>query len=125
MKLTGTNSSIGLIVLIDHAHQRAKGAMMMLFFCPDAVAALPLRSGRAAKRLATALRPVWEIPAGEGQEKTCSQKDKRGIRLCQLLNCFALSRPGGHGGAAAPVPIPNTAVKRPSANGTSSQDAGE
>jgi len=26
---------------------------------------------------------------------------------------------------AAPVPIPNTAVKRPSANGTSSQDAGE
>jgi len=26
---------------------------------------------------------------------------------------------------AAPVPIPNTAVKRPSADGTSSQDAGE
>jgi hypothetical protein len=39
--------------------------------------------------------------------------------------CFALCRPGGYGGAAAPVPIPNTAVKRPSANGTSSQDAGE
>ena len=38
---------------------------------------------------------------------------------------IALSRPGGHGGVAAPVPIPNTAVKRPSANGTSSQDAGE
>ena len=44
---------------------------------------------------------------------------------CQLLNHIALSRPGGYGGAAAPVPIPNTAVKRPSANGTSSQDAGE
>ena len=43
----------------------------------------------------------------------------------QLLNNIALSRPGGHGGVAAPVPIPNTAVKRPSANGTSSQDAGE
>ena len=42
----------------------------------------------------------------------------------QLLN-VALRRPGGHGGAAAPVPIPNTAVKRPCANGTSSQDAGE
>jgi len=26
---------------------------------------------------------------------------------------------------AAPVPIPNTAVKHPSADGTSSQDAGE
>ena len=33
---------------------------------------------------------------------------------------IALSRPGGYGGVAAPVPIPNTAVKRPSANGTSS-----
>jgi hypothetical protein len=32
----------------------------------------------------------------------------------------ALCRPGGYGGAAAPVPIPNTAVKRPSADGTSS-----
>ena len=37
----------------------------------------------------------------------------------------ALRRPGGHGGVAAPVPIPNTAVKHPSADGTSSQDAGE
>ncbi len=46
-------------------------------------------------------------------------------RVNQLLNHIALSRPGGYGGAAAPVPIPNTAVKRPSANGTSSQDAGE
>ncbi len=50
---------------------------------------------------------------------------KTGECLCQLLNNIALSRPGGHGGVAAPVPIPNTAVKRPSANGTSSQDAGE
>lgn len=36
-----------------------------------------------------------------------------------------LRRPGGYGGAAAPDPIPNSAVKRSSANGTSSQDAGE
>jgi hypothetical protein len=50
---------------------------------------------------------------------------KTGECLYQLLNNIALSRPGGHGGVAAPVPIPNTAVKRPSANGTSSQDAGE
>lgn len=33
---------------------------------------------------------------------------------------LALCRPGGSGGVAAPVPIPNTAVKRPSADGTSS-----
>lgn len=57
------------------------------------------------------------------QSHLCSKKT--GKRLCQLLNNIALSRPGGHGGVAAPVPIPNTAVKRPSANGTSSQDAGE
>ncbi len=36
-----------------------------------------------------------------------------------------LRRPGGYGGVAAPDPIPNSAVKRPSADGTSSQDAGE
>ena len=36
MKLTGTNSSIGLIVLIAYAHQRSFAAMMMLLFCPDA-----------------------------------------------------------------------------------------
>jgi hypothetical protein len=30
----------------------------------------------------------------------------------------ALCRPGGYGGVAAPDPIPNSAVKRPSADGT-------
>jgi hypothetical protein len=70
MKLTGTNSSIGLIVLITCAQ-------------------------RATAR--------WT-----------ARKDK------QLLEQCAFRRPGGHGGAAAPVPIPNTAVKRPSAYGTSS-----
>ena len=38
---------------------------------------------------------------------------------------FALCRPGGHGGVTPPVPIPNTAVKNPCANGTASKDAGE
>jgi hypothetical protein len=31
---------------------------------------------------------------------------------------LALCRPGGYGGVAAPDPIPNSAVKRPSADGT-------
>jgi hypothetical protein len=74
MKLTGTNSSIGLIVLIICAHSAA--------------------------------------PDGRHDQ-------------IQLLEQHALCRPGGFGGVAAPVPIPNTAVKRPSADGTSSQDAGE
>ena len=38
---------------------------------------------------------------------------------------FAIGRPGGYSGAAAPDPIPNSAVKRPSAHDTSSQDAGK
>ena len=37
-----------------------------------------------------------------------------------LSRWIALSRPGGYCGVAAPVPIPNTAVKRPCANGTPS-----
>ncbi len=41
--------------------------------------------------------------------------------VCAQLGAnLALCRPGGSGGVAAPVPIPNTAVKRPSADGTSS-----
>ena len=68
------------------------------------------------------------------EDKTDVFKTKtKGLATRQLLNQLAylahmhvaLCRPGGHGGAAAPVPIPNTAVKRPSADGTSSQDAGE
>ena len=76
MKFTGTNSSIGLIVLIPCAHR-----------------SLP------------------------GVDRTARQDS--------FSKQHALCRPGGYGGVAAPVPIPNTAVKRPSADGTSSQDAGE
>nr|BAT30355.1 hypothetical protein [Aureimonas sp. AU4] len=36
-----------------------------------------------------------------------------------------MRRPGGFCGVAAPDPIPNSAVKRPSAHDTSSQDAGK
>lgn len=79
-----------------------------------------LRCGRRAKLLATADRPVWEVPCS--RKTTCSKKTGECLPASQLI---ALSRPGGYGGVAAPVPIPNTAVKRPSANGTSSQDAGE
>ena len=50
-----------------------------------------------------------------------TNKDKRGRNPSfTSFSLIALSRPGGYGGVAAPVPIPNTAVKRPSADGTSS-----
>ena len=170
MKLTGTNSSIGLIVLIDHAHRTS---LVMHLFCPDADAAkMPLRSGRAAPcpflgrgrdgrwpcgadaplpkeekdvftktneeetflgqllkymHKACSYVPVWPLwhpckPIGRAR-KVCQSKD-RDNGHAEGIN-IALSRPGGYGGAAAPVPFPNTAVKRPSADGTSSQDAGE
>jgi hypothetical protein len=80
MKFTGTNSSIGLIVLISNAYRE--------------------RDGSSAG-----------MPA-DGTKNSFSKQ-------------HALCRPGGYGGAAAPDPIPNSAVKRSSADGTSSQDAGE
>lgn len=84
MKLSLTNSPIGLIALIDQ--------------CSSA------RLSRAVMQRRVQINHSSSEPAS--------------------LH-IALKRPGGHGGAAAPVPIPNTAVKRPCANGTPSQDVGE
>jgi hypothetical protein len=50
---------------------------------------------------------------------------KKGRRPPASQWFVAIGRPGGYGGVAAPVPFPNTAVKRPSADGTLSQDTGE
>ena len=66
MKLTGTNSSIGLIALVFNAHQSDDSLLHSVF-----------------------------------------------------------RRPGGFSEEPVPDPIPNSAVKRSSADGTSSQDAGE
>lgn len=75
MKLTGTNRSIGLIILIRQ--------------CP---------------------------PQKGAHQSQCPLKTSFQLAIC---------RPGGSSGAAAPDPIPNSAVKRPSAHDTSSQDAGK
>ena len=102
---------------------------MSHLFCPHAVATWSLRCGRRAKRLAMAAGLYGKSHADQGKEDVFKKKTGNACQLlitCQQKCWFiALNRPGGHGGAAAPVPIPNTAVKRPSANGTSSQDAGE
>ena len=55
--------------------------------------------------------------AGQPRKRRCGRERKE--QKIQLLK-FALCRPGGHGGVTAPVPIPNTAVKHPCANGTAS-----
>ena len=94
MKLTSTNSSIGLIVLIACVHG--------FVLTDERGFAAILRTGRAKVRDGhSALRA---LPVSDD--------------IYQLLICFAFGRPGGYCGAAAPVPIPNTAVKRPSADGT-------
>ena len=130
-KLSLTNSPIGLIVLIDHAHQRACGASMMQSFCSHAV-------GSCEPALRTTRRTIGDAPCACGLRPDSARETEKDVfkkRLLptaywlgpshQLLENIALSRPGGHRGVAAPVPFPNTAVKRPCANGTSSQDAGE
>ena len=94
VKLTGTNSSIGLIVLITNGHSY-RSRQLHFVQC--------LR-GRAAYATA-ALRPQTECAgkARKGQEKTSSH---------------AFRRPGGYCEVAAPDPIPNSVVKRLCANGT-------
>lgn len=120
MKLTGTNRSIGLIVLVAYAHQTKFDDAI---FCPHAVAiGRSLRCGRRAPQGAT--RSALAAFGRGGRQKTCSKKRGESLTsFSQLLPPgakLALCRPGGSGGVAAPVPIPNTAVKRPSADGTSS-----
>ncbi len=104
LKLTGTNSSIGLIVLIPNAHF---GRQSFGLRRDVRAQQRPANSSeRAENRLPYSLLTI-------------------GYSLKKLLEQRALCRPGGYGGAAAPDPIPNSAVKRSSADGTSSQDAGE
>ena len=150
MKLTGTNSSIGLIILILHAHRKAMVCMSSRMsaafgrYPPDRArhqARRPVGLAGFARRsvcivvvMACECRPR----AAHCAEKTRDGKTEAGTGFTRLptddcplpppsfsIKDCALRRPGGYGGVAAPVPIPNTAVKRPSADGTSSQDAGE
>ena len=114
LKLTGTNSSIGLIVLIPYAHRETRWSdqrsRMSGPYGPM------LREGAGNRRRAVALAGL----------RACARKPQTSPwHRKQLLEQRAFCRPGGYGGAAAPDPIPNSAVKRSSADGTSSQDAGE
>ena len=82
VELTSTNSSIGLIVLINQ--------------CPSGL--------------------LEKAPVGVG---TGSLK-----KSCVSLR-IVFRRPGGYGEVSRPDPIPNSEVKRLSADGTVSQDPGE
>ena len=81
-------------------------------------------SKQHAKHAYVSVWTLWHpCEAISRARKVCQSPANR--HKTMLPHGFAFSRPGGHGGVPPPVPIPNTAVKNPSANGTSSQDAGE
>ncbi len=136
MKLTGTNSSIGLIIHIARTHPAELDGWFSLTrriaFLRNAGAP---RGRRISADARSCLRASPEARANQRPRKDKVQRGRAAHTALlpysptplkpQLLIIHAFCRPGGSGGVAAPVPIPNTAVKRPSADGTSSQDAGE
>ena len=96
VKLTGTNRSIGLIVLINQCSLFKVGVQGL---CP-----LAPRRLRAAMALVVALL-------------------LQGATLILRIRPdtpFDLRLPGGYGGVPTPDPIPNSAVKSSSADGTAS-----
>ena len=96
MQLTGTNRSIGLIALIFSVHDL------------DVIAGLDPAIHRNKRRIAFADRG----PRVEPED---------GARSLRAQACFVflvLRRPGGSSEELEPDPIPNSAVKLLSANGT-------
>jgi hypothetical protein len=92
MKLTGTNSSIGLIVLMINVRT--------LTNCEQ-----------RRRRL---------VHLNQGKTPNASYKTTKSFLLANIL-----CRPGGLSEKPEPDPIPNSAVKLLSADGTVSQDPGE
>ena len=108
VKLTDTNSSIGLIALISHACFRFTRSRA---FWPSADA---LREGGARAGMPCILAHCVRNESQHASEKKTSS-----------LFVSLLRWPGDNCEAAAPDPIPNSAVKRLRANGTASLVAGE
>ena len=60
MKLTGTNSSIGLIVLIDYAHRTpGKHIVFVRIDVPDLCPDAPMALRTARQTIGDGLWPVW------------------------------------------------------------------
>ena len=96
MQLTGTNRSIGLIALIFSVHDF------------DVIAGLDPAIHRNKRRVANAVRVPRANPEGWA----------RSPPRYRLLRFLVLRRPGGSSEEHEPDPIPNSAVKLLSANGT-------
>ena len=87
MKLTGTNRSIGLIVLIVHVHRKRDEHDLLSSRCRDLRS---LRCGRRAARRTSVLRGSSPIANATVRHTSASTN--------QLLEIVAFGRPGGYGG---------------------------
>ncbi len=107
MKLTGTNCSIDLIVYFKtrHAQRQEPGDE------PDIVqAATKLRQGRSFKdEIKTQQKSHWPLAVRHPADRRGPTADSASIDGLVAM-----------AGAPAPDPIPNSAVKAPSADGTAS-----
>lgn len=116
MKLSFTNSSFGLILSLVNGHllkSALRAFEKISWFALTLERACGFSSAGARK---SARRPLGLAkPKGFGKGPN-HQKNKTD----QFYNLSALRRPGGSSGEPPPDPIPNSAVKLPSANGTAS-----
>ena len=100
VKLTSTNCSIGLIA----------GRLQD----PSGTDRRPLKPPRTAARFVDT--NCFDQLNFFGYRTHPSGADVRMIAACSAHHAFG--RPGGYSGGATPDPIPNSAVKTPSADGT-------
>ena len=131
MKLTGTNRSIDLI-LSSLMPVRPKVEQAALL-CPHGQR--PPDGARHAPRRPVSLAGFAHWSQGQSAKRETQREQETAAGPTPLLpysptpslpaSLDAFRRPGGHGGAPPPDPIPNSAVKRSSAHDTSSQDAGK
>ena len=130
VKLTVTNSSIDFFVPIVHAHQAKLDDLFCLHadvaFGHYAADGAPNDWRRTSVLYGCQTQTREKATHSASRRKTCSNQmwlKPPSFSIQQHMHKHvpvAFRRPGGYRGAAAPVPIPNTAVKRPSANGTPS-----
>lgn len=128
MPILGDNPSDCAEMVCSHSRlfRPAGGATWVRRIGADGLSTLRSFASKGAKTKRTVkahIRPAISSERAENRVPYSLLSHRYSLK--KLLEQRALCRPGGYGGAAAPDPIPNSAVKRSSADGTSSQDAGE
>ena len=123
MELTGTNRSIGLFLLRSRTGRSGKPRMQRKTLYSAGGA--PRGCDRASFRYAGAVQAVRVRLSGRPYGMV-----RPGAASCSGVPCpksriRGLAWPGGYSEGETPDPIPNSAVKTLSADGTASQGVGE